>query len=333
MEQAIFGTQDGRIVVGQGPFLTAATPPVEGVAFYLNDFSLTKEEPWRIPASVDLLKPSDLSPKAPEVRWREPQVGGFAEVFREVTGAIAQGIIDKSVPVAVETGVWEGKEVGGFLNRLCHLPPALRAFGVTDQDRGFLGATPEVLFSVEKGVLRTMALAGTAKMEEREVFAVDDKEIREHEFVAQTLIAKLSDLGMVRRFPRDILDLGKLVHFQTLIEVELYRQEDVGTLIRRLHPTPALGPLPRTEETMALLGRWRDRLGCPRHFGAPFGFWERGSFEALVGIRMIGWQGKEVLLPSGCGIIQESRLMNEWRELRLKRESVKELFFGELCQV
>jgi menaquinone-specific isochorismate synthase len=29
------------------------------------------------------------------------------------------------------------------------------------------------------------------------------------------------------------------------------------------------------------------------------------------------------MLPAGCGIIEASRLVNEWRELRLKREAVK----------
>ena len=46
----------------------------------------------------------------------------------------------------------------------------------------------------------------------------------------------------------------------------------------------------------------------------------------MVAIRMVVWQGDNVYLPSGCGVIDESRLVNEWRELRLKRDSVKELF-------
>jgi menaquinone-specific isochorismate synthase len=173
-----------------------------------------------------------------------------------------------------------------------------------------------------------MALAGTARSEERILFAVDEKEIREHEFVAQTLISKLSDLGMVIRRERDILNLGKLIHFQTLIKVELYQYEKIKTLIARMHPTPALGSLPRTADTLAQLREWRDRLACPAVFGAPFGLLREGDFEALVAIRMVAWKGEEVLVPSGCGLIQESRLVNEWRELALKRSSVKELFFG-----
>jgi len=68
-------------------------------------------------------------------------------------------------------------------------------------DKGFCGLTPEVLFNFRKGRLNTMALAGTARSSEQQVFAYDEKEIREHEFVAQTLVSKLSD---VRRFSQTI---------------------------------------------------------------------------------------------------------------------------------
>ncbi|HVJ45302.1 MAG TPA: chorismate-binding protein, partial [Luteolibacter sp.] len=84
-------------------------------------------------------------------------------------------------------------------------------------------------------------------------------------------------------------------------------------------------PLPRTKETLSLLLGWRERLGCPEEFGAPFGVWEKGVFDAVVAIRGIWWQEDEITLPAGCGVIEASRLVNEWRELRLKREAVKQL--------
>ena len=77
---------------------------------------------------------------------------------------------------------------------------------------------------------------------------------------------------------------------------------------------------------MSLLNDWRKRLGCPPEFGAPFGLYRDGDFEALVAIRMTAWKGDQFQLPSGCGVIQESRLMSEWRELALKRAAVKQLF-------
>jgi menaquinone-specific isochorismate synthase len=42
-----------------------------------------------------------------------------------------------------------------------------------------------------------------------------------------------------------------------------------------------------------------------------------------VAIRGVWWEGNRLRLPAGCGVIEASRLVNEWRELRLKREAVK----------
>ena len=131
---------------------------------------------------------------------------------------------------------------------------------------------------------------------------------------------------MVTRSKRSILDLGVLVHFHTPIEVFLYGDRNIGDLVKRLHPTPALGPLPRTKETMDNLIRWRDMLGCPPFFGAPFGVFDHGEFHAVVAIRGVHWNGEDVEVPSGCGVIEASRLVNEWRELELKRSAVKSSF-------
>lgn len=327
-ERAVFGTRAGEVIVGHGPFTRAAEPPFSGAAFYRNDFKLSEGKPWWIPDRLESLEAGGEG-ELDAVRWEEPTPEAFAEVFNEVSEAIGKGVIEKSVPVVTERG--RGRvDAEALLSKLSGLPSALRPYGWIGETGGFLGASPEVLFRLFDGRIDTMALAGTARKDESSLFAIDEKEIREHEFVAQTLESKLSDLGMVRRKEREILDLGRLIHFQTRIHVELYRHEEIDSLIRRLHPTPALGPLPRTEESMELLGGWRDRLGCPGYFGAPFGFWQDGDFEALVAIRMLGWEGEEVFLPSGCGVIEQSRLVNEWRELALKRSSVKRLFYPDV---
>lgn len=329
MDRAVFGTKTGEILVGHGPFESFAEPPGGGVAFYKNDFSLSVEQPWLVPTRVEVMERAPSSGADPAaIDWVEPDPAGFAEVFREVSASIAGGVIEKSVPVVTEKGAGICRP-DALLERLFGLPKSLRPYGWIGETGGFLGATPEVLFRYFDGRIYTMALAGTARNDERMLFAVDEKEIREHEFVAQTLISKLSDLGMVIRNERDILDLGKLIHFQTSIKVELYQYEEIQTLLERLHPTPALGSLPRTKETLEQLQEWRERLGCPKEFGAPFGLLRDGEFEALVAIRMVAWEGADFLLPSGCGVIQESRLVNEWRELALKRGSVRDLFFGK----
>lgn len=325
-EFAMLRKADGKIILGEGPFTEMEMCPQHGVAFYVNDFALKDPKPWKIPHSVRELEEVAGCGGNVKVDWQELTPSGFAKVFSEINAAIGRGEIDKSVPVAVEKGKISKGEVKDLLDSLNIREKAFFPYAWVQGDSGFCGLTPEVLFNLRKGRLNTMALAGTAKAEESEVFAFDEKEIREHEFVAQTLVSKLSDSGMVKKSERSILDLGALVHFHTPIEVFLYGDKNVDDLIRMLHPTPALGPLPRTQDTMNDLIRWREMLDCPAYFGAPFGVFEEGEFHAVVTIRGVHWHGDEIAIPSGCGVIEASRLVNEWRELGLKRDAVKRGF-------
>jgi menaquinone-specific isochorismate synthase len=323
-EWAIFGLPQGKRLIGYGPFTRSASRQNDEVAFYLNDFGLTQEMPWRIPARWEIVDATDLpDAELPRITWSVPDAGSFAQVFQDISQAIRKGIFEKTVPVSVEHGTCTEGDLRALGQAFARVGDPKICYGWMDAEGGFAGATPELLFSLKERTLHTMALAGTARSEEREILAVDEKEIREHEYVAQSLIAKLADMGTLTRQERSILDLGPIVHFQTLIEVALEEATSVESLLRKLHPTPALGPLPRIKETMEMLLQWRSHLGCPAEFGAPFGLWHDGVFRAVVAIRGIWWHDQSVLLPAGCGVIEASRVVNEWRELRLKREAVK----------
>lgn len=319
---------DGSVIVGHGPFEAAKQAPSGAVAFYIQDFASASSTPWWIPRHHETLSQEEFSrrfPPAAEIsyQWHPPDAAPFSEVFQEVMSSIHEGAFEKTVPVVTEIGIASSNPGRELLACMARLTPPLQPYGFMRDQSGFAGATPELLFSLSGQRLTTMALAGTARSEDRDVFAVDEKEIREHEYVAQTLVAKLLELGSLKRGTRQILDLGPIVHFLTPIEVELHQAMAPQELLRRLHPTPALGPLPRTDTTMAQLLTWRQRLGCPPGFGAPFGVWDHGRFDSIVSIRGVWWNGQQVQIPAGCGIIEASRLVNEWRELRLKREAVK----------
>lgn len=320
--------RDGCVVIGHGPFQNAADPPADGTAFYVQDFALTDPLPWKIPSRIETTDSTGLRSRFPcsselTCKWNPMDAAPFSIVFQEIMSSIRSGVFEKTVPVVTETGTTDQSPGPAVIAAMTRQSMPLHSYGWIDKDNGFAGATPELLFSLDGTQLETMALAGTARSEDREVFAVDEKEIREHEYVAQTLISKLLDLGFLERNARETLELGPIVHFLSHIQVNLDQPAAPEALLRRLHPTPALGPLPRTGGTTEQLLEWRRRLGCPERFGAPFGLWHEHRFDSVVTIRGIWWQGIQLSIPAGCGIIGESRLVNEWRELRLKREAVK----------
>lgn len=320
--------QDGSLVIGHGPFEASNEPSSDGISFYVQNFGLQDPLPWKTPTTFERSTVRECEARVQNTPplgcdWDTLEASPFSVVFQEIMSSIQSGVFEKTVPVVTETGRVSGSPRESILASMIRQDLPLYSYGWLQETSGFAGATPELLFSLCGDQLETMALAGTAKSEDRDVFAVDEKEIREHEYVAQTLVSKLLDLGTVNRQSRKILDLGSIVHFLTLISLKVKSRQKPQDLIQRLHPTPALGPLPRTDETLSLLLDWRRRLGSPIEFGAPFGLWDHGNFHAVVAIRGAWWRDNQLMLPAGCGIIEASRLVNEWRELRLKREAVK----------
>jgi menaquinone-specific isochorismate synthase len=204
-------------------------------------------------------------------------------------------------------------------------PNNLWGYARASQGNGFLGATPELLFQTQGNEVSTMALAGTAKPGDDAAFLTDVKEIEEHEIVAAFLIEQLQSLGPIARLPRAMCETSGLRHFRSRIDVECDKAPSPDELVRLLHPTPAVGCLPRSAECLAKLREYRTLLKVPAFFGAPFGFSHEGKQTFVVAIRGIAWDDQRLVLPSGCGIVGGSAFDHEWRELRLKRESVARL--------
>lgn len=331
MEFAFFRLPDGRAWIGQGPFIPSAEPAAEGGCFYINDFELSDPLPWKRPAKLIPVKAEDLAAQigavgeVPRVQWDKPATEWFKMAFRRIRREVLAGRLEKMVPILVEKGRRLGGQPVELLLQVISAPPNLWGYAHVSGDRGFLGASPELLFRMKGAHVETMALAGTAKPGNQKEFLADVKEIGEHECVVSFLQDRLSQHGKVSRGERGVLETSGLLHFQTQIQADLISGTQVNDLIRLLHPTPAVGCLPRTDEWLAKLREYRAQLKAPGFFGAPFGFSFGGEHHIIVAIRGLGWQGDEVTLPSGCGIVGGSAFDHEWRELRLKREAVLRL--------
>ena len=326
---AFFRLPDGRAWLGLGPFTEHEGLP-EGTAFYVNDFDLSDPRPWKAPAKlVEVTQAADLAAVmgdggALRVVWEKPRTEGFKMAFRRIRREVLAGRLTKMVPVLTEGGVAEG-DPASLLGAVLAAPKNLWGYARVTNGHGFLGATPELLFQCEGKEVRTMALAGTAKPGDDAAFLTDVKEIEEHEIVAEFLAERLGTLGPVRRDARHLCEAAGLRHFQTGLSVQCAALPDPGQLVALLHPTPAVGCLPRTDEWLTKLREYRTLLKVPSFFGAPFGFSHGGAQHFVVSIRGLAWEGDKLVLPSGCGIVGGSAFDHEWRELRLKRESVVRL--------
>jgi menaquinone-specific isochorismate synthase len=276
-------------------------------------------------------------------QWVEPARSQFDEAFLCIQEGMKKRGLKKAVPVVFSTAQEEiGQERKlALLGRLLRSLQSSVSEGISTayaygfwqsgaRSEGLLGLTPELLFQQNSmSALETMALAGTRSKEGGEKGKAellnDLKERNEHQIVVDDIQEVLSKVGSVAIGETRVVELPSLLHLQTAISANLVAPKKFSEIVHLLHPTPALGLAPRALGFDEML-KWDDPIARGR-FGAPFGaiFSLDGVLKrnCVVAIRNIQWQDQEVRLGSGCGVVAESTADREWRELELKRSSVK----------
>jgi isochorismate synthase EntC len=274
------------------------------------------------------------------VDWQASAKDTFEDDFEQIKRAILAGKIRKAVPITKQSASWAPNliEKALLLSEVLKAPPNVYPFGHWTENEGRIGASPELLFSKKGESLKTVALAGTIAKPQNsppetiaELSAVlnsNSKERYEHQEVIDAIRKKLSHLGRVDIGETRPVELPRLLHLKTEINVELKQkseyQSNAEFFIRLIHPTPALGVASDLDSAIAL--NWLNTLCLQSErgrFGAPFGFeTPGGEMLAIVAIRALNWNQNDSSVFAGCGIVEGSEFENEWAELSKKRESV-----------
>lgn len=257
--------------------------------------------------------------------FNEPVREKFEEAFQVIQGKIHRGEIEKALPV-----VFAGSEkhpspqnLAQMLIQVLEAHPELYVYGMWSAESGILGATPEILFHIQGQSLRTVALAGTlpdAERDQRKDLLQDPKEMKEHQIVIDDIKGILEKISWVKVGETHVLKLPGLSHLRTFLDIE-GSLPSLAELIKKLHPTPALGVAPRNYGI-----QWLRELPYQKQrglFGAPIVFsLSHSEYICLVAIRCLQWGPHGSQLGSGCGIVEKSEMEREWRELQAKRQSV-----------
>lgn len=196
----------------------------------------------------------------------------------------------------------------------------------------FVSATPERLVSVQDNVFSTAAVAGSTPRGRTDVedeqlgdaLIGDEKNRQEHALVVNEIVDRLSDIADVSWADVPImLKTPQIQHLYTPISGQLKANRYILDVALALHPTPALGGVPR-DWAMATI---KDVESSPRGlFAAPLGVvWPNGEGEFVIGIRAMVLADKTATLFAGAGILAASNAEQEWAEINLKMTPMKEL--------
>ncbi len=240
-------------------------------------------------------------------------------------------VLARAVDVRLDSEV----DVADLLRRWVRLEPSCTVFSVPTPDGQFVGASPELLVERESTRVRSRPLAGTTDrfhdagsgLPTALLESVKDGE--EHRLVVDAIRDGLAPVTSDLHVPErpELVHLHTITHLGTAVDGTLRAGPD-GTvptalhLVARLHPTPAVGGVPRAAAT-ELIGRLEP---TPRGtYAGPVG-WVDGAGDGrwMVGIRALTVDGATARMTAGVGIVAGSDPHTELEETRLKFRAVFE---------
>ena len=180
------------------------------------------------------------------------------------------------------------------------------------------GATPELLLSADGSRVRTVSLAGTLHPDSVDAFTAKEAEEQNlvTDYIRDTFLhSGFSDLAVAGP---EVLHIGKLRHLKTSFSAAYPATGHKGLagLVNRLHPTPAVGGMPKAAGIDFLL----RHESHPRHWYSGFlGSVAAGGHMAwYVNLRSMAVYRNAAVLYAGAGITAQSSPRAEWLETENK---------------
>ena len=260
-------------------------------------------------------RPRYAGPSHPDWEWME----SVARALRLIDSGRLQKVV-----LARDVEVWSKSPFGvrRLLRRLHGSFPECFTFLVD----GLVGASPELLLRQSDRRVESVALAGTAPRHPDPVrdgqlarrLLVSEKDRREHELTACSVEGSLREVcARLDRSPEPTLrELVNLRHLSTRFTGLLTERLSSFEVVRRLHPTAAVGGVPRQGAMEAIAGL--ERIDRGRYAGPVGWFDSAGDGEWAIALRCAQLNRTGARLYAGAGIVAGSLPEEELAETRLK---------------
>lgn len=267
---------------------------------------------WNKPARHSAASP------APSFHANSLADEAFLARGRAALAAIAGGRVDKLVLTRTQRVEAAGRiDPAAVLAELAAHHPACAIFGVGHAGAAFAGASPETLLALRGDRVEVDALAGTAWQDAARALG-DDKNRREHDFVARAVVDALAELCADVTVPDapEVMQLEALTHLRRRVTARWPADVGVFDLVARLHPTPAVGGAP-TPAALDWLAAHHDTRGA--WYTGGIGWIDAaGDGDIAVALRCGLFQGGTATLYAGAGFVAGSDPAQELAETEAK---------------
>ncbi|ANT65695.1 MULTISPECIES: isochorismate synthase [Prosthecochloris] len=281
---------------------------------------------------LDSLDRMQLESSAPDAVIPQPATISYLpnrkewiERCNDVLQTFSEGFVAKII-LARQTSLTFSERFSPLLFMLRYPFPessTYRYYLEPEEGKAFFSFTPERLYHRHNNSLVTEALAGTCS---RERGATDgttacdhllnsEKDIREHSFVKNTIADELASICTTIEMENEAraLQLNNLVHLYTRCTATLrHDAARDATILETLHPTPAVGGVPKEEALKHIMHLEPFSRGW---YAGPVGWISPDKAEFAVGIRSALADGRVVHLFSGAGLVKGSDPSMEWQEV------------------
>lgn len=229
------------------------------------------------------------------------------------------------------------------VRRLRAQEPSCTTFALPLTRGRFLGASPELLVRRQGAAVSSHPLAGTVGLtgDSTDVTATERllgsaKDQAEHRWVVEAIAAALGPRCERLSYPSEptLVQLRSVAHLGTPMEGTLRTDRgslpSVLELLTALHPTPAVGGVPRPAALEAIAALEPTPRG---HWAGPVGWVDAaGDGEWVIGLRSATVNDQTVRFCAGGGIVAGSDPQAELAETTVKLAPILEAFApGAAC--
>ena len=218
-----------------------------------------------------------------------------------------------------------------LFHRACMLYPRMFIALVSTAKSGcWLTATPEIILEGKEEIWRTIALAGTMRLEgehlagEGEKVTWSTKNIQEQRIVATYITECLEQFtGEFHEEGPRTVRAANLVHLRSDFTFSLPDNQHLGDLLHALHPTPAVCGLPKRETFEFII----HNEHTPRRYYSGFmGMLDpEDEMHLYVSLRCMNIEDNRYHLYAGGGLLKDSQEEQEWQETEAKLETMRNI--------
>jgi isochorismate synthase len=277
-------------------------------------------------AADDRLFPpqADAADDIPELSLRQMPMVDWIDHVRLIQRELERGAFAKLVAARrCDVGI-EGLDATSIVSRMAQDFAECTAFLFQRGERTFVGATPEMLFRTRGRTVESQALAGSLQTEggstNREaLLAHSRKNLGEHEVVVRAIVAGLEDHCVAIEHPPEpeIVHVRNLIHLSTPIRGHLRDGAHAVDILETLHPTPAVGGVPRLESIRWIVEHEQSPRGW---YSGPIGWIDTaGDATFRVALRCGVVEPGVAHIYTGAGIVAASNPGAEYHETSLKQ--------------